>query len=113
MAMDKNLQMATQKLMDAYMDGDDTPQYRAAWLHYLTEFKRVAIEIGEPVLLHENPYDDIMEMIFWETDKDIIQKALNEFGEMVEILEDIGYQWAHRWRNGYDECYNELNKMEA
>ena len=113
MAMDKNLNLATQKLIDAYEFGENSPQYRDAFNQYLIEFKRVALTIGEPVLFDHDPYDTIIEMVAMDEKPEFIEKAIEEFGQMVQILVDIGYNRVDRWKSEYTECYNLFHGMEA
>ena len=104
MAYSQKLINANENVFNAYENGMDSIEYKTAKAEWLKVFAEVALEIGEPALAWENPYDRIIEAIADNENAEFITEMLGEYLEMVERLESIGYYAAQYWRDGYEEC---------
>ena len=104
MAYSEKLIAANEKMVNAYDFGSDSVEYKTAKAERLKVFAEVAMEIGEPALAWESPYDSIMESIYSHDNKEWIEEMLGDFKEMVDCLESIGYYAAKSWREEYEEC---------
>ena len=109
MAFSKKLFNATENLRNAYENGIGSIEYKTARTEWLKVFAEVAIEIGEPAIAWENPYDNIIEAIDFNANPEWIAQMLDEYEEMVNCLESIGYYAAQYWRDGYEECKTAFN----
>lgn len=110
MAYSQKLIAANENVFTAYEKGTDSPEYKTAKAEWLKVFAEVALEIGEPALAWENPYDRIIEAIADNENPEWIAEMLNDFEEMVVCLESIGYYAAKEWRAGYEECKAAFNR---
>lgn len=110
MAYSKKLIAANENLFTAYEKGRDSNEYKIAKVEWLKVFAEVALEKGEPVIYWENPYELIVEAIASNENPEWIEEKLDDYKEMVECLESIGYYAAQHWRDGYEECLADFNR---